>query len=89
VQVSCHEIRANGAAQMQVARRMRAMLENLIATLPADRHPALNDERQRLDHAIAASYPVPADLSLAREPDAQGLGGTRPVQGVQFVRRVK
>jgi uncharacterized membrane protein len=89
VQVSCHEIRANGAAQMQVARRMRAMLDNLIATLPADRHPALNDERQRLDHAIAASYPLPADLSLAREPDAQGLGGTRPVQGVQFVRRVK
>jgi uncharacterized membrane protein len=83
VQVSCHEIRANGAGQMQVARRLRAMLDNLTATLPPHRHPALNDERQRLDQAIAVSYSVPADLALAREPDAQGLGGTRPVQSVR------
>lgn len=83
VQVSCHEIRANGAGQIQVARRLRAMLDNLTATLPPHRHSALNDERQRLDHAIAVSYSIPADLALAREPDAQGLGGTRPVQGVR------
>ena len=83
VQVSCHEIRANGAGQMQVARRLRAMLDNLTATLPAHRHPVLNDERQRLDQAIAVSYSVPADLAMAREPDAQGLGGTRPIQGVR------
>ena len=83
VQVSCHEIRANGAGQMQIARRLRAMLDNLTATLPPHRHPALNDERQRLDQALAAAYSVPADLALAREPDAQGLGGTRPAQGVR------
>jgi uncharacterized membrane protein len=83
VQVSCHEIRANGAGQIQVVRRLRAMLDNLTATLPPHRHQVLNDERQRLDQAIAASYPVPADLALAREPDAQGLGGTRPVQSVR------
>ena len=83
VQVSCHEIRANGAGQMQVARRLRAMLDNLTATLPPHRHLALNDERQRLDQAIAASYSVPGDLTMAREPDAQGLGGSRPVQGVR------
>jgi uncharacterized membrane protein len=83
VQVSCHEIRANGAGQIQVARRLRAMLDNLTATLPVDRHPVLNDERQRLDQAIAVSYSVPADLAMAREPDAQGLGGTRPIQGVR------
>jgi uncharacterized membrane protein len=74
VQVSCHEIRANGAGQMQIARRLRAMLDNLTATLPPHRHPVLNDERQRLDQAIAVSYSVPEDLALAREPDAQGLG---------------
>ena len=78
VQVSCHEIRANGAGQMQVARRLRAMLDNLTASLPPHRHPALDEQRQRLDQAIAACYTVPADLALAREPDAQGLGGARP-----------
>jgi uncharacterized membrane protein len=80
VQVSCHEIRANGAGQMQVARRLRAMLDNLTASLPPHRHPALNEQRRRLDQAIAASYTVPADQALAREPDAQGLGGSRPLQ---------
>ena len=80
VQVSCLELRANGAGQMQVARRLRAMLDNLIVSLPPHRHPALNEQRQRLDQAIAASYTVPADLALAREADPQGLGGSRPVQ---------
>ena len=80
VQVSCHEIRAAGAAQMQVARRLRAILDNLTNSLPAHRHPALNEQRQRLDQAIAVSYAVPGDLALAREPDPQGLGGSRPVQ---------
>jgi uncharacterized membrane protein len=78
VQVSCHEVRASGAGQMQVARRLRAMLDNLAVSLPPHRHPALNQQRLRLDQAIAASYTVAADLALAREPDVQGLGGARP-----------
>jgi uncharacterized membrane protein len=77
VQVSCHEIRAGGAGQIQVARRLRAMLDNLTVSLPPHRHAALNEQRQRLDQAIAATYTVPGDLALAREPDPQGLGGTR------------
>jgi uncharacterized membrane protein len=80
VQVSCHEIRASGAGQMQVARRLRAMLDNLTGSLPPHRHQALNEQRERLAQAIAASYTVPADLALANEPDSQGLGGSRPLQ---------
>jgi len=80
VQVSCHEIRATGAGQIQVARRLRAMLDNLTASLPPHRHPVLIDQCLRLDQAIAVSYPVPGDMALAREPDPQGLGGTRPIQ---------
>ena len=80
VQVSCHEIRATGAGQIQVARRLRAMLDNLTTALPPHRHPVLNEQCQRLDQAIAVSYTVPADLALAREPDPQGLGGSRPTQ---------
>ena len=38
VHVACHEIRACGAGNVQVARRMRAMLDNLVASLPPYRH---------------------------------------------------
>ncbi len=76
VYVSCTEIRAYGAGNVQIARRMRAMLENLMATLPARRHAALDAERRRLDLAIASLYSIPEDRELAAVPDAQGLGGS-------------
>jgi uncharacterized membrane protein len=79
VNVSCIEIRACGAGNVQVARRLRAMLDNLIATLPARRHPALDEERRRLDLAIEPRYSIPGDLELARVPDSQGLGGSSRV----------
>jgi uncharacterized membrane protein len=61
VYVSCIEIRANGAGNMQIARRLRAMLDNLIATLPARRHAALDAERRRLDLAIESLYSIRED----------------------------
>ena len=41
VHLTFNEIRLCGANNAQVARRLRSMLENLIQTLPARRHPAL------------------------------------------------
>ena len=76
VHLACHEIRAYGAGNVQVARRLRAMLDNLVASLPQHRHAALVAERDRLDQALTALYPVPGDLALARVPDSQGLGGS-------------
>ena len=76
VAVSCTEIRAYGAGNVQIARRLRAMLENLIATLPARRHAALEAERRRLDLAVESLYSIPEDRELAGVPDAQGLGGS-------------
>jgi len=79
VHVACTEIRAYGAANIQVARRMRAMLNNLIASLPAYRHPVVEEELRKLDLTIGPLYPIPEDLALASMPDSQGLGGyTRP-----------
>ena len=76
VHLSCTEIRHCGAGNMQVARRLRALLNNLIASLPRHRHQALEDERGRLDKVIETLYPLPADLALARIGDTQGLGGS-------------
>jgi uncharacterized membrane protein len=75
VHLSCHEIRMYGAANIQIARRMRAMFDDLIATLPADRHPALELESRLLAEAIRGHYRQPEDLALAQMPDTQGLGG--------------
>ena len=36
----------------------------------------LEKERNRLDRALEALYPLPEDLALARIPDSQGLGGS-------------
>jgi len=76
VQVACNEIRACGANNLQVVRRMRAMLENLLSTLPEHRHPALKTELDLLDWAIQAHFTRPEELALARIPDRQGLGGS-------------
>ena len=82
VQVACTEIRACGANNVQVARRMRAMLVNLAAGLPAHRHAAIDEELRKLDQTLRPLYPIAEDLALASIPDLQGLGGSarrRPV----------
>jgi uncharacterized membrane protein len=76
VQVACSENRACGANNLQVARRMRAMLENLRRTLPEHRRAALETELRLLDRAIERNFTEPEELALARIPDSQGLGGS-------------
>jgi uncharacterized membrane protein len=76
VQVACSEIRACGANNLQIARRMRAMLENIRSILPEQRHAALETELELLDWAIQTHFTRPEELALARVPDSQGLGGS-------------
>jgi uncharacterized membrane protein len=76
VHVACSEIRACGANNLQVVRRMRAMLENLRSTLPEHRRPALDTELALLDWAVQTHFTRPEELALARIPDPQGLGGS-------------
>jgi uncharacterized membrane protein len=76
VNVSCHEIRMCGAGSVQIARRMRAMLDDLVRSLPPYRRPALEQEARRLTEAIGPLYRQPEDLALASVPDSQGLGGS-------------
>ncbi len=76
VHLACHEIRMCGASNVQIARRMRAMLDNLVASLPPHRHAALDEERRLLAESIESHYRLPEDLALARIPDSQGLGGS-------------
>jgi uncharacterized membrane protein len=74
VHLACHEIRICGGNNAQIARRMRAMLETLVAALPADRHAALLEARKLLDRTVAQHFPFPEDLALVTTADSQGLG---------------
>ena len=71
------EIRQFGANSTQVARRMRAMLEDLISSLPPRRAPVLRQELNLLRSTIDLAFPVPQDRKRADVPDLQGLGGHR------------
>ncbi len=76
VRLSFTELRFNGVESIQVVRRLRAMIEDLLKTLPEHRRPALHQELELLDLAVQRVYTLPQDLALARTPDSQGLGGS-------------
>lgn len=75
VHVACQEIRTYGAGNVQIARRLHALFQNLLVSLPPHRHACLARERELLDQSIATLYPLAEDRELARIPDSQGLGG--------------
>ena len=76
VQLAFTEIRLYGAENPQVARRLRAMIENLIQGLPEARQPALRHELDLLNGMLEKLYLLPQDAVLARVADSQGLGGS-------------
>ena len=60
---------------IQVARRLRAMLENLIQTLPPERAPLLREELKLLYRSADRCFTDPDDRALAEVSDLQGVGG--------------
>ena len=76
VQVATTEIRHYGRDSIQIMRRLRAMLENLIATLPDRRAPALYQELNLLTSSSRRSFPDSDDQELAEGSDPQGIGGS-------------
>ncbi|MDQ0320354.1 putative membrane protein [Pararhizobium capsulatum DSM 1112] len=76
VQLTCREIRIYGTENLQIARRLRAMINNLEEVLPESRKAALRLERDLLDQMIEKVYLLSEDAALARIADTQGLGGS-------------
>jgi uncharacterized membrane protein len=70
------EIRQYGDESIQVQRRLRAMLENLIETLPERRVPVLKKELALLTTSSKRSFPDVDDQNLAEAADLQGIGGS-------------
>jgi uncharacterized membrane protein len=75
VRLSITEIRQFGGTSIQVARRLRALLDNLIGTLPEERVALLRQELKVLDRSTERFFTDPEDRALAEISDFQGVGG--------------
>lgn len=74
VAVAVTEIRQYGASSTQVARRLRAVLDDLLAGAPESRRPALVAQLGLLDRAISCSFRDPVEREIAAVADRHGLG---------------
>jgi hypothetical protein len=66
------EIRGFGAKAMPVARRLRAVLLDLCASVPSDRRPALETQLRLLETAVADAFPDETERAQAMTADRQG-----------------
>jgi len=70
------EIRHYGAGSMQVARRLRAMLEQLMRVLPEQRREPLRRELELLQKSVERGFNDQIDREMAEVSDNQGVGGS-------------
>jgi uncharacterized membrane protein len=68
------EIREYGGSAIQITRRLRALLENLLEAVQPDYRAAVEEELARLDATVAESFGASVDLDRALVPDRQGIG---------------
>ena len=83
VALSFEEIRHHGASSLQVVRRLRSVVEDLLDELPEHRHPALHRQIRLLDDTAEWAFHSDAEREAARHADAQGIGsgeGFRPTE---------
>ncbi len=78
VYLAVTEVRQFGGTSIQIARRLRAMLENLIRTLPEERTAVLRLELELLDRSSKRFFAEAEDQAIADVSDFQGMGG-KPV----------
>ena len=74
IRLSFDEIRLAGAASPQVARRLRAALEDLLSVAPPDRHEPLQHQLRLLEAGVQRAFDQDDDDAAMSHPDAQGIG---------------
>jgi uncharacterized membrane protein len=76
VSLAITEIPQFGRDSIQIARRMRAMLENLIDAVPPQRAAPLRVELELLSRGVNRDFHDPEDRIRAASGDSLGVGGT-------------
>jgi uncharacterized membrane protein len=77
LRLALDEIRFYGATSVQVMRRMKALVSELISILPEERCAALVEWRERLQSTVERSFHDAKEKLDASVEDRQGLGGSR------------
>jgi uncharacterized membrane protein len=80
VNLGVTEIRHYGSQSIQVTRKLRAMLENLIQRLSEDRAAPLRQELMLLKRSAVRAFAEPEDQALADVSDPQGVGGRHKME---------
>lgn len=75
IHLAVTEIRQFGGASIQIARRLRAMLQGFISLLPDERTHILKVELMLLENSSKRFFPDLEDRALADVSDLQGVGG--------------
>lgn len=75
VELAFTEIRQFGGSSVQVVRRLRAILDDLLERVQLDHRAAIADELARLDATVEEHWGASVDLDRARVADGQGIGG--------------
>ena len=80
VMLGLTEIREFGATSVQIMRRLRALLEELLEAVRPEHRAALEEELRRLDATVADAWGDSVDLDRASAADGQGIGGPAQVR---------
>ena len=72
--IALDETRFFGETSVQITRRLRALLEDLLAAVPAERRPEVEAQIAMLDASVGRSYPETAEQRIATVRDRQGIG---------------
>jgi uncharacterized membrane protein len=73
------EIRFYGASSVQVMRRMKALIIELLSILPEERRPVLHYWQTRLQSTVEKTFNDKEDILDASDEDRQGLGSSRRI----------
>jgi uncharacterized membrane protein len=74
VRLAFDELRLAGASSPQVARRLRAALEDLKTVAPPERQPVLDRQLDLLESLIRQDFDDEEDIRASTTPDQQGIG---------------
>ena len=74
VRLAFDELRLAGAGSPQVARRLRAALQDVLTVAPPDRRPPLEHQLDLLDAGVRRAFEDDADVRTALVADLQGIG---------------
>ena len=77
VALAFDEIIVNGAGSIQVTRRLRALLDDLISSAPPTRRPPVTARIATLQRAVRRALADETIAIEAMEPDHQGIGSPR------------